>query len=433
MDARLDSSFESWGLFTEKLADRPNTPGRLSYSPEKGVELELVPTAGAVDPDSLLSMRSAPKLYGQLVDGTLVTLVDCFITSVGLGAGGIGLPTVLVANRMLLGAHIDDLDHTKTKWYSVEFSSLANWTCTSPPEWSIASDDGSPMGVDLRYRWPEPIHVPAGDSGFDLKISHGWQTFSASGSLGIRWHAHIAIEAHDTMVLRDANEAAWQCQNLLSLFIGHPVSMKSIAIKPASADPRSATEHPLTLIFQQRGKHDQPDLYPPQMLLPYASVKDDFPQIVRRWFGRSEQQVLAANVFFGSQLLESPVVNVKFLAVMQAAESYHRALGTGVYSLRKRLTSMLDRIPEDARRRIAGDVPRFVAKVVDTRNYYTHYDSASRANVFDGRGAFIASERLRVLVVANLLHDLGIPDESLLSVLERSREYQHWLSQDLPL
>jgi hypothetical protein len=208
------------------------------------------------------------------------------------------------------------------------------------------------------------------------------------------------------------------------------------------------------------------------MLLPYSLIKEDFPQIVAKWFARSEQAVLAANVFFGSQLLESPALDVRFLAATKAAESYHRTLGTGAYmkqeeydaaiaqfashmpaaiqdehrqslrnrlkygneySLRKRLADMLNRIPHNARERISCDASKFVARVVDTRNYFTHYDHASKQEALDGKDALVAAERLRILVVANLLHDLGIKDETLLSVLERSAEFRHWLSQDLVL
>ena len=103
------------------------------------------------------------------------------------------------------------------------------------------------------------------------------------------------------------------------------------------------------------------------------------------------------------------------------------------FSLRKRLHALFDRIPNDVAARIAGNVPRFVSKVVNTRNYFTHYDHASEASALAPTDAYVAAERLRVLVVANLLHDLGIGEDKLLTVLERSREFQHWMDQVLTL
>lgn len=472
MDARLDTAFESWGRFSETMTAPPVVPGRLSYDPLKGVNLELAGSPTGDDLHALVKMPYLPTLYGRLVNGTLLTLVDCIITNTQMGAGAVALPTALFANRMLVGAHVENLDQLNIKSYTVEFSSLANWTCASPVKLDMPTTDGKCPGVDIRFRHPDPIDIDLPERDFDLNISHVWKTSQPSGSFAIHWHAGVTITAHDSMVLADGSQIAWQCQNLMSLLIGDDLSVKSIAIKPLDPVSEGTIGSQLQLIYRQRGEHDHPDLHAAQMLLPYSLVKEDFPQIVAKWFMRSEQAVLATNVLFGSQLLQSPALNVKFLAITQAAESYHRSLGTGVYmkqdeyeaaikaflshmptvirgdhkqslkkrleygnehALRKRLTEMLKRIPKDARSRIAGHVPKFVTKVVDTRNYFTHYDHASEKKALKGKDALVACERLRILVVANLLHDLGIKDETVLSVLERNREFQHWMSQDLTL
>ncbi len=194
--------------------------------------------------------------------------------------------------------------------------------------------------------------------------------------------------------------------------------------------------------------------------------------MVEAWFSRNDQAVLAANVFFGSQYAESPSVDVRFLFAVFSTEAYHRSLGTGLYmnqddyakaveslasqippaiqsdhrrslvnrlkygnewSLRKRLTEMLNRVPGDVQRGIAGDVEQFVKKVVDTRNYLTHYDQSAKANAFSGMDMYVASQRIRILVIANLLKDLGLDDSRLLKVLKRSAEFNHWMAQNLPL
>jgi hypothetical protein len=470
MDARLDSAFETWGKFTKKMDEAPAIPGRLSYDPFRGVALELVENREGSDVGEVLAMCPIPVLFGQLVDGTLVTLLDCIITKTSLGAGAVGLPTALIANRALLGANIADIDDLKLKSYTVEFSSLSNWMCVSPASLNMVKDDAKLVGVDICFRRPDPIHVVLPNRSFDLQISHDWKTSHTNASASVRWHAGIAIQAHEEIAFRDASHVAWQCQNLMGLLIGQKLSLRSVTITPHDNGSAARTGSPFKLVYHQRGKHDESDAHPSRMLLPYDSIKENFAGIVDKWFARSEQAVLAANVFFGSQLLESPAVNVKFLAVVQAAESYHRALGTGVYmdqaeydeaieqlhlpesiqgdhrhslrnrlkylneySLRKRLTDLFDRLPENVRLRIADNVPQFVGKIVDTRNYYTHYDHEAQQRAFEGQDAFVAAERLRVLVVAYLLHDLGIEDEKLLSVLERSREFKDWMCQDLPL
>ncbi len=474
MKARLDTALETWGRFSENEEDSPASPGRLCYDPANGIELELVDYPSAATLFAQGSASSPATLFGQLVDGTLVTLVDCFITNTSIGAGtGIGLPTKLCVNRALFGRHVADLEQLGVKKYSVELSSLANWMCVSPLKMNMPMTDGK-RGIDATLRFPDPIHINLPEQEFDVAIAHKWNAREALLSFEVAWSAAVTISVHNSMTLGALTEVAWQCQNLMSMLIGDHLSVKSIAIKPVDPVSEGTIVSPLQLIYQQRGKHDHPDLHEAQMLLSYSLVKEQFPQIVAEWFARSEQAVLASNVFFGSQLHESPAIEVRFLAATPAAEAYHRSLETGVYmekseyeaaiagfvgqipetihgdhrvslkkrlewgyeySFLKRLTDLLKRLPADVQSRIAGQVnaSKFLAKVKDTRNYFTHLDHTSEQNALKGKDAFVACERLRILVVANLLHDLGIKDEILLSVLERSREFQHWMSQDLSL
>ena len=368
--------------------------------------------------------------------------------------------------------HVADLDQLLVKRYSVEHSSLANWTCSSPVRTETFADDVKGQGFDLGCRVPPSIDVPLPKRPFNLRICHRMNTESATNAVTVAWAAAVTVLPHDSLPLEKANEIAWQCQNLMSLLIGERLSTRKITIIAADPSGVPNREGELQLVYNQVGQYDRKDLIVPEMLLPYEMVKVEFPAMVEQWFERAEQAVLATNIFFGSQDMHLPTVDIRFLAAAQAAESYHRSLGIGLYmeqaaydaaaqeldkhipaciqgdhrhslrnrlkygneySLRKRLADMFSRIPEATRRRIAGNVDGFVTKIVNTRNYHTHYDHAQQANVFDGKDMYAAAERLRILVTANLLHDLGIKDENLTAVLERRREFAHWLSQPLTL
>jgi|GEM_PF-6978171 len=467
MEARLNTPFDSWGGFSTSPTGTM-TYGRLLFHPEKGVKLELVE-----NPQQTVfgygQVAPLDTVYGKLVDGTLVTLCDCFISQASIQIGiGIGSPTKLTVNRAIFGRFVDDLNHLALKKYCVSLSSLANWTCTKPVTAKFVGDNEDQRGFDVTCRFPTPIDVKLPNQPFDLKIGHNMKMNQTAVSFVVEWEAGIIICAHDVLPFEAMHEIAWQCQNLLSLLIGDHTSIQKITLTPADR----ASEPPLHLVYQQIGKYDHPDAHAASMLLAYNLLKDKFPQMVANWFARTEQAVLAADIFFGSSRLEWPAVNARFLAAVQAAESYHRSLGTGVYmdqaaydtaiqdfvkhipadirgdheaslrnrlkygneyALRKRLNELFARLPGDVQAAIATDVTKFIAKVVDTRNYYTHYDRASQFNTFEPKSSYIAAERLRILVTANLLHDLGIKHEELLMVLQRNKGFHHWMSQPLPL
>ena len=468
MDARLDSTFESSGGFWLP-EESTKIHGRLRYDPTKGLELELVQNPTNSPAVLQANGQQLATMFGNLVDGTLVTLAGLLFKNTSIGLG-IGSTTTLHVEQALFGHHVADLNQLLLKRFSVELSSLSDWACISPVNFKLTETEGKPNGFDLTCRRSSPICVTMPNRPFDIEINYAMRTQQTNCSFSVTWSAAITVIAHDSLSFTQIQEIAWQCQNLMSLLIGERLSIRMVTIVAVEAAEPFAAERVLKMVYEQVGNHDQKDVHSARMLLPYDIVNEEFPAMVENWFGRSEQMILATNIFFGSQSIQSLAVNVKFLEAAQAVESYHRSLGTGLYmaqaefdaaiqelsthlpdaiegdhrhslknrlkygneySLRKRLAEMFNRLPEAVRQRIAGDVSRFIAKVVDTRNYYTHYDQAAQANAFDGGDAYIAAERLSVLVVANLLHDLGVKDESLLRILERHHRIQHWMSQAL--
>ena len=473
MDFRLDGAFESWGGFSKTTHGATMFHGKLRYAPETGIELQF-PDNPWGEQSLQGGMPPIEMMFGQLVDGTFVTLDRCVMTNASIQIGvGIGAPTTVVASRAIFGAHVGSIDDLLVSEYTLELSSLSNWTCASPVASNIATGDGDkPIGFDIVCRQPAAIEVAMPTRDFDIRLSHGVKTNSQGCATTVTRSAAITVVAHKELTHETANLAAWQCQNLMSLLIGDRLSARSVSVVPVNGQQESVKAKPLQYVYQQVGQHDRKDLHPALMLLPYGVIKDEFANMVDIWFDRSEQAVLATNVFFGAQGLASGSVNVRFLTVAQAAESYHRSLSTGLYmgqeafnaaiqelathipasiqrdhrvslknrlkygneySLRKRLTELLDRVPEDVRTRIAGDCGKFVNRIVDIRNYYTHYEHAAAGEGFDGKDVYVAAERIRVLIVANLLHDLGVPDEKLLNVLQRSQDLNHWMNETLTL
>lgn len=471
MDARFDTPLESWGGFSRSKAGDHVIPGRLCYHPSKGVTLELVDNPNGARRLIQGSDYSLETMYGQLVDGTTVTLTKCFISKSSFGMG-LGSPTILTVNEATFGPCIDDLDTLQLKDYTVTLSSLSEWTCTDPIRCNHMKDTGKQADFDIIYRHPAPINLTFPNKHFNMRIAHGMRNRHSSGEFVIKWEAGFTISAHQSLPFGTMRHLAWQCENLFSLLIGHRLDIRKITMTPPGSDSVNQPEQSMQLLYHQIGPHDYLDVLMPRMLLPYSEVKDDFPRMVDNWLARSDQAVLATNVFFGHQVYQSQDVDVRFVSATQAAESYHRSFGDALYmnqndydkdiqelfkhlpktiqgdhrqslknrlkygneySLRKRLSELFTRMPQNVQDRIGTNVGKFIAKVVDTRNYYTHYDHSSQANAFEGMSAYIAAERLRILVAANLLHDLGVDDRILLDVLERSQDFRHWMSQPLSL
>ena len=80
------------------------------------------------------------------------------------------------------------------------------------------------------------------------------------------------------------------------------------------------------------------------------------------------------------------------------------------YSLRKRLTELLDRLSSDSRLLIADDTSGFIGKVIDTRNHLTHPEEGPQGWTGDYIALAEAVQRLLRLLAALLWQHLGIED-----------------------
>jgi len=65
----------------------------------------------------------------------------------------------------------------------------------------------------------------------------------------------------------------------------------------------------------------------------------------------------------------------------------------------------------------------FVGKVVDTRNYLTHYDESKKEAAAVGRELYELTERLESVLEACLLREVGFEGDRLKEVLSRRRRF----------
>ena len=189
--------------------------------------------------------------------------------------------------------------------------------------------------------------------------------------------------------------------------------------------------------------------------------------MVRRWFNQNDQFKRAANLLYAPNVLESAPVNIRFLAAVWAIEAYSRSRGEATYmdpgqydqlvakliesippelqpdhrqslanrlrygneySLRKRISELVSRLPQELQCRLTGgNEKKFVTGIVDTRNYYTHHDHSLQEKAIAPAAAHYATERLQILLIANILLDLGIGESKLVEAMNKYTKYHHRL------
>ena len=470
MEARLDKPLDEWGRFWLPGDIHRVVSGRLIYDPAAGITTEII---GDLVPAKFNGTADKyPAIYGQLMSGSLVTLVEAFVTSHSTGIGGDG-PVTITADKAIIGCHVQNPEQFRVKSCSLGLADLDEWLGIS----SVTSEDvrgnGGWIGVELHYREPPAIKVEIPNS--DLTFSINWKlhsTWSREHGTGLRPEAYVTAKAKDSFSFADSSTAAWDIPCLLALLIGHVPPVRWMSIEPLFSVGDSKSEQECQILYHQRAESTVKTMVASNMLLPYQIVQSDFAATVNNWFARTEQAKLAAMIYVESMLAKPSTVNVGFLAVVHAIEAYHRSTHRGLYmdqgafdaaikkmtdqiptglsndhrhslksrlrygneySMRKRVADLLGQVPEPLRSRIAGpSVPRFVQRVVATRNYFTHWDSQSKGEALNnGKDILNATKRLRALFVASIFHDLGVTEQTLMDSIANSSEFTFWFRQPL--
>ncbi len=176
-------------------------------------------------------------------------------------------------------------------------------------------------------------------------------------------------------------------------------------------------------------------------------IKKEVGKLLSNWYLKSDELKTPFQLYFGVLLQTDMPLEFRYLALLQAIESYQRlkkfnkymsdqtyepikselikaildtvtsdhraALKDRIkygneYSLRKRLNMILSSIPKDLKKKITNNDSKFVDKVVTTRNYLTHRDDSDTMNVLDTKGILHASERLKLLLLILFLREIEV-------------------------
>jgi len=147
----------------------------------------------------------------------------------------------------------------------------------------------------------------------------------------------------------------------------------------------------------------------------FSDVEKTFPSVIGKWNGMHKPWAAVLHRFFAISHRRGLWLNEEFLFLAQAIESLHRTRtgdmdGKGV----------VDRAAKEAYlnsptelQELLGDRGKFIRLFRKTRNYWTHYGEPtpeSDPEVLDDLALHDFSQKLRWIVEAAILRELGVPD-----------------------
>lgn len=72
-----------------------------------------------------------------------------------------------------------------------------------------------------------------------------------------------------------------------------------------------------------------------------------------------------------------------------------------------------------------GSLQNIISPIVDTRNFFTHYDDELKEQSLDSNKLYMASERLKFILEVCFLFQLGFSDEEMKSLIDKTQRYNY--------
>ena len=269
----------------------------------------------------------------------------------------------------------------------------------------------------------------------------------------IRQESYIRLKSRIPLHIDDLISLSMNIRNFLCFAIGQTVSIRTFTVRAQEIRREyDGGMVPIKVYFQSPHHPDEsPDVHEHRMLFRYPEIRDDIGTKLVRWLDGYEIYKPTLDLYFTSRFDFAMYLDIRFTNLAQALEAMHRRTSDDTVmpideftairnsllstcpphriewlkarlrydnelSLRQRLRHLVEPFQEwfgNSSRREA-----FVSKVVDTRNYLTHYDQNLEDRATGGQGLYDLCEKLDALIQLNLLKEIGLSEDAIRSIVQ---------------
>jgi hypothetical protein len=402
----------------------------------------------------------APELKGEIqailgeTSHGLVTIYNCILIGHSIGKGSIYTYNV---QFIIEGGHLPSLETMTYFKIHAELHNLSEWISKSGISVKYPDNPDEPS-INIQFNEPEKIEFSIDE------LVNGYFRFFLRGPKisGFQKDAHI--EQVVQVVFQQQNETSLKSilntlnifEDFLMLSLDKPTYPTSIILfsnRHLQVCGRRKTVRRLPLHLLAARPYRIENVTPMQsfkMLFNYDFLREQFPTIIAKWYETHRKIGSSFNLYFEQYYHMQNFNENTFLNLAQAAESYQAKMLNQTrmseddynkikieilsvfneddypqhYQLLKeqlsfgneaklhdRLTTLANRFGNTEIELQLGDISAFVKQVKWSRNYYTHYSDKLRVKALEGADLYFLTQKLRMLMTATILSDLGINKE----------------------
>ncbi|WP_417830977.1 HEPN domain-containing protein [Terasakiella sp.] len=465
-DLPLNETHEFTGTWW--IPDQPDSKsiGRLTLSPTNGILLRIEsPDRGVLATYQGCDVNRNGTIHGVLFNGQYeISILDAFSSGGSQNRSGMGHQNV-IGNVCVVGKHISSRSEKFFDSIDLQIGGLTDWLRHNPFDVSFSDTDG-----DLYSLRCKEI-----DSVLDFEIEAEQLAFSVFrnfsfpcsqfGDCEVKYSPSLIIQGTETFSMSDAEQLTYSLENLFSIMMGMATSVLKLK---CFCNGDESNKHSVYIPLYDRQKLLSDTPHPGDILVPFPDFKESMPSIFENWF-KSQETEKASRGLFASSFREKFSYNTpRFLNCVQAlevvAQEHVVACGgseNGIVDqatfknlkscfksllkkleidpsaigllcdkfaringspLRSKVDALVKSMPETVRNGLTLD-DDYIAKVIRTRNFYTHY--GKKENIFDNDQIPRVIDKLECLLLIVQLRSLSIDPEYAAKKLRSLWRYNH--------
>lgn len=459
---RIHEEYKKTGYFWLPEKEESKIPGTLTINDGGKIELEIV---GLFD-DSIEALNgedNLSRIIGHVEKDGLVTLENCFYTKKNFPFGGISKSKVLV-HQVLSGAAWDKDEKVTFNTLSFSVDCLDDWVGISGIK---VDNDWENKTATISYKPPETISFPL-DNGMTLEVCFAYTLpgFPNLKEAKITQRAYFKISSSSLCELSEFTTLAFKITNLMCFAMDETVAIKTLSAT-SNEILRDVGEkqypEPIKIYYQSNPYTEkEPSRNWHDMLFTFGTIKSNAKQIFNNWINAYDYLSPALGLYFSTKTGAQKYLDGKFLALAQGLETYHRRTSDETLMAPKEFDALvniiLDSCPEDSIEWLKGRLmhgneinlgkrikkiiepfkqhigtskerSKLLRKIVDTRNYLTHYNHEIKDKAANGRELWILCVKMELIFNLHFLKVIGLTDDEIESVVKNCQPLKRKINE----
>lgn len=451
---RIEEEYIKTGYFWLPENDEHKIPGILTIKDGGDIELEVV---GHFD-ENIINIFNGEddnlsRIIGHVENDGLITLDNCFYTKKNISFGGISKSKIYV-NKVLSGFAYGK--HEELTFNSLSFSvdSMDEWIRISGIN---VENDWINKTATIRYEPPENITYSL-DNDMQLEICFDY-TFPGTPYIieaKITQRTYFKLKSETLRPLSDFIEIAHKLTNLMCFAIDATVTLKNVSATSVEIQKEISEGkfYPVPVYIYYRSitySENIPNKSWHQMLFSYDVIKANAEDVFNKWINAYEILSPALNLYFSTKTGAQKYLEGEFLALAQGLETYHRRTSDKKLMDPDEFDSLVFKIIEkcpkehvpwlEGRLKHGNEInlgnrikliiepfksllgnsnkrTKLLRKIVDTRNYFTHYSEDLKDKAANGKELWELCQKMEVIFQLHFLKVIGFNEEEINNVIE---------------